>query len=334
MKNEIKTCEFARKGHPDRICDILADSLLDEYLKQDPTSRVAIEVFGCHGIITIGGEITSNANVNIPEIVKQVYHEIGYKDEIGVQVNVVRQSPEISNLADEGAGDSGIITGYATRETKERLPLEVVLAKRIANKLDEDKRLLPDGKVQVTLKSEVDFKIEDVVVSYQAEKNEDEYVKKVVNDIIVNIDNNDRDYNYRLKLVHFKVGGFEADTGLTGRKNILWYGPRIPTGGGAFAGKDPTKVDRSGAYWARKIAIDYLEIEKIEECFVEIAYAIGQNNPISIKINGELKETLITDKNMMGITVSEVIEELNLRQPIYKTASLCGHFGYKGCPWE
>ena len=334
MKNNLRTAEYARIGHPDRVVDILADSLLDEYLKQDPNSRVAIEVFGCHGIITIGGEVTSNANVNIPEIVKSVYKEIGYKDEIGIQVNVAKQSPEISYLANEGAGDSGIVTGYACNETPEMLPTEVVLAKRIANKLDEDRRLLPDGKIQVTIKHERDLKIENIVVSYHAKNNEDAYVKKVVRDIVVNFDNNDRDYNYNLILIHFVVGGFEADTGLSGRKNILWYGPRIPTGGGSFAGKDPTKVDKSGAYLARKIAIEYLEIEKLEECFVEIAYVIGQNNPIDIKINGESKKTLITDKNMTSVMVSDVIKELNLRQPIYKEASLKGHFGYKGCLWE
>lgn len=322
MENNLRTAEYARKGHPDRVCDIIADSLLDEYLKQDPNSRVAIEVFGCHGIITVGGEVTSNANVNIQEIVKQIYHEIGYDDEIGIQVNIAKQSHEISNLADEGAGDSGIVTGYATRETKEKLPLEVVLAKRICSNMDALPFLKPDGKVQVTLK---DNKIDTLVVSVQGLKGVVYNLEKILK------------FNFphrELHLTIFQKGGFEADTGLSGRKNILWYGPRIPTGGGAFAGKDPTKVDRSGAYWARKIAIDYLEIEKIKECFVEIAYVIGQNNPISIKINEELKKTLITDKNMMGTMVSDVIENFKLRQPIYKNASLHGHFGYKGCPWE
>lgn len=320
MKNEIRTCEFARKGHPDRICDILADSLLDEYLKQDPNSRVAIEVFGCHGIITVGGEVTSKANVNIPEIVRQTYHEIGYDDKVGIQVNIAKQSYEISNLANTGAGDSGIITGYATRETKEGLPLEVVLAKRICSNMDALPFLRPDGKVQVTT---VNGKIDTMVVSVQGEKGVTYNLAKIL----------ESNFPHRkLHLTIFQKGGFEADTGLTGRKNILWYGPRIPTGGGSFAGKDPTKVDRSGAYWARKLAIEYLEREKLEECLVEIAYVIGQSNPASIKINGESKETLITD--VMGIMVSDVIKNLNLRQPIYKEASLKGHFGYEGCPWE
>ena len=332
MKNNLKTAEYARKGHPDRVCDIISDAILDKYLEQDPNSRVAIEVFGCHGIITVGGEVTSKAKVNVKKVAKNVYKEIGYKEKVKIKTNIVRQSPEISDLANKGAGDSGIITGYATRETPERLPLEVVLAKRIANKLDEDKRLLPDGKIQVTLKSEAGFKIENVVVSYQAKENKDAYIKKVVNDIILNFDNNDRDYNYNLKLIHFVQGGFEADTGLTGRKNIIWYGPRVPTGGGAFAGKDPTKVDRSGAYLARKIAIEELEKHGYNECFVEMAYVIGKSEPLYVKIERDGGgETYPIDRTL---SVSGAIKELNLRQPIYKEASLKGHFGYNGCPWE
>lgn len=322
----IKTAEYARIGHPDRVCDIISDALLDEYLKQDENSRVAIEVFGCHGIITVGGEITSNANVNISQIVKEVYREIGYKDEIGVQVNIVKQSPEISNLANEGAGDSGIVTGYACNETNEMLPIEVVLAKRIADKLDEDKRLLPDGKVQVTINHESDFNVKNIVVSYQAGENEDTYVKKIVHDIVVNFNDNDRDYNYELNLIQFELGGFDADTGLTGRKNALWYGPRIPIGGGAFAGKDPSKVDRSGAYWARKLAIMHLkERVGIEEVFVELAFAIGKNAPISVRINNETMRTRDT---------SDFIEELDLKKPIYKETSLKGHFGTGKFTWD
>ena len=232
----IKTSEYCRCGHPDRVCDILADSLLDEYLKQDPNSRVAIEVFGCHGIITVGGEVTSKAKVNINQIIKDVYKEIGYNDSIGVQINIASQSPEISNLADDGAGDSGIVTGYACNETKEKLPLEVVLAKKIADKLDKDKKLLPDGKIQVTLKNN---QIKNIVVAYQAKKNEDNYVKKIVNDIIYDFNSDNKDYDYNLKLIHFVVGGFDSDTGLSGRKLVICYGPRIPIGGGNFSGKDP-----------------------------------------------------------------------------------------------
>lgn len=321
-KNQmIRTAEYCKIGHPDRVADILADSLLDEYLKQDSHSRVAIEVFGCHGIITIGGEVTSKADVNVSQIVKDVYKEIGYKDTIGVQANIVSQSPEISNLADEGAGDSGIVTGYACNETAEKLPLEVVLAKKIADALDKEETLLPDGKIQVTLENN---QIKDIVVAYQAKENQDEIVKTIVRGIIFDTDLH---INYQLKLIHFVIGGFDADIGLTGRKNILWYGPRIPTGGGAFAGKDPNKVDRSGAYLARKIAIEELENQNLDECFVELAYVIGKNKPLYLKVNGEN----FTREN---IHVFGVVNNLQLRQPIFKTASMNGHFGYNDCPWE
>lgn len=323
-KNEIRTAEYSRIGHPDRTADILSDALLDEYLKQDSNSRVAIEVFGCHGIITVGGEVTSKANVNVSQVVKDVYKEIGYKDTIGVQVNIVSQSPEISDLADEGAGDSGIVTGYACNETIEKLPLEVMIAKKIADRLDKEKKeekLLPDGKIQVTL---IGNTIKDIVVAYQAEQNEDENVKAIVRSIIFDTDLH---INYTLKLIHFVVGGFDADVGLTGRKNILWYGPRIPTGGGSFAGKCPSKVDRSGAYLARKIAIEELEKQNLDECFVELAYVIGKNKPLYLKINGE-------NCPREDINVSDVLNNLQLRKPIFKKASISGHFGYEGCPWE
>jgi len=324
--NEIRTAEWARCGHPDRVADILADSLLDEYLKQDPNSRVAIEVFGCHGIITVGGEVTSKANVNVSQIVKDVYKEIGYNDSIGVQVNIVKQSPEISDLADEGAGDSGIVTGYACNETKEKLPLEVVLAKRIADKLDEDKILLPDGKIQVTLENGL---IKNVVVAYQAKENEYNYIKTVVDNIIldINLHNEDRLFTYNLEHFHFVIGGFDADVGLSGRKLITPYGPRIPIGGGNFSGKDPSKVDRSGAYLARKIAIEELEKQGLNECFVELAYVIGRNEPLYLKVNGE---NFVRE----NINVSDVLNNLKLRRPIFKNASMKGHFGYLDCPWE
>ena len=317
-QNGIKTVEFARIGHPDRLCDILADSILDEYLKQDPNSRVAIEVFGCHGIITIGGEVTSMANINIPKLVKDTYRELKYEDKIGVQTNIVKQSPEIGTLADDGAGDSGIMIGYACNETPEMLPLEVVTAKKIANILDNDQRLGPDGKIQVTMEGE---KIKTVVMALQTNRTlsikDFGLLKKIMN----------FDEGIEIKVIPFKVGGFEADTGLTGRKNVLWYGPRVQTGGGAFAGKDPTKVDRSAAYMARKLAIDLLKENNLNEVTVELAYIIGENQPIMVSMNGEKIDS-------PDLSVKNIIEKLDLKQPIYREASLNGHFGYRGCPWE
>lgn len=322
---QLKTAEYVRKGHPDRVCDIISDAIVDEYIKQDPDSRVAVDVFGCHGIITVGGEVTSKATINIPRIVKSTYREIGYEDEIGVQANIAKQSSEIEKHADQGAGDSGIVIGYATNETKEMLPLEVVLVKRICLKLDTLPWLKPDGKVQATLKGK---EIEDIVVSVQGNPRKKEELRKILQ--------NDFPHK-KLHLTVYEIGGFEADSGLTGRKNVLWYGPRIPTGGGAFAGKDATKVDRSGAYYARHVAIEALKKHNFEECLVELAFVIGRDEMVMARIKGinkDKKAISVILPGLENIGVSEMIEKLNLKKSIFKQASLNGHFGHKDFSWE
>jgi len=322
---KLRTAEYVRKGHPDRVCDIISDAIVDEYIKQDPDSRVAVDVFGCHGIITVGGEVTSRATINIPRIVKATYKEIGYKDEVGVQVNIVKQSSEIKQHANHGAGDSGIVIGYATNETEEMLPLEVVLVKRICLKLDTIPWLKPDGKVQVTL---VGKEIEDLVVSVQGDQSKKEELRKILQ--------NDFPHK-KLHLIIYEIGGFEADSGLTGRKNVLWYGPRIPTGGGAFAGKDATKIDRSGAYYARHIAIEALKKYGLEECLVELAFIIGRDKMVMARIKGIDKNEKVRNAVLPGlenIGVSRIIEILNLKESIFKQTSLKGHFGHKDFNWE
>ena len=318
----MKTAEYVRRGHPDRVCDILSDAIVDAYLEKDPNSRIAVDVFGCHGILTVGGEVTSNAEIDIGQIVKNTYREIGYEDVIQVVVNIAKQSVEISNLANEGAGDSGICTGYATNETPEMLPLEVVLVKRICDEFDThiDKRFGPDGKTQITLEN---GEIKTVVFSYQViEKDMIEFVKEKITKILKDYLTEDTIWH----LIPFKMGGFNADSGLTGRKNALWYGPRVAIGGGAFAGKDATKVDRSGAYLARSIAINYAK-ELQKEVFVEIVYVIGRNQPLYIKVNGE-------EINSDELSVKKIIEKFELKKPIYKETSLLGHFGTNKFSWD
>jgi len=332
----MRTAEYARKGHPDRVCEIIADSLLDEFIKQDPDSRVAIEVFGAHGILTIGGELTTNAYVDIADVVRKTYQEIGYTEHIGVQINIDMQSPEIKKLADNGAGDSGIVTGYATRETKEMLPLEVVLCKKIADYYDKKNSIEigRDGKIQITLNE--NKIIDTIVISLQ--NGLTLLSKKDIKEEVINlIGEKYIDSKTKWRIVLFDNGGFDADTGLTGRKNVIWYGPRICTGGGAFAGKDMTKIDRSGAYYSRKIAIDVLKDKKfIKECFVEMAFAIGQNTPVHAKVwgihkNGEIIKinTFYLDK----LKTSDMIGMCGNNKPIFKEASLKRHFGYKAL-WE
>ena len=322
---KLKTAEYVRKGHPDRVCDIISDAIVDEHIKQDPNSKVAVDVFGCHGIITVGGEVTSKAIVDIPKVVKSTYQEIGYKDEIGVQVNIVKQSPEIGELANEGAGDSGIVVGYATDETKEMLPLEVVLAKRICLRLDTLPWLKPDGKVQVTLREK---EIENLVVSVQGDQEKAEELRSILQNEFP---------HKELHLTVYEIGGFEADSGLTGRKNVLWYGPKIPTGGGAFAGKDATKVDRSGAYYARYLAIEAIKKYGLKECLVELAFVIGKNKTVMVRVKGidkNEKAINVVFPNLKEVNVSEMIEKLNLKKSIFKETSLKGHFGHKDFSWE
>lgn len=319
----LKTTEYARKGHPDRFCDIASDALVDEFIKQDDQSRIAIDVVGGHNLVYVIGEVSSKGYVDIPKTVKEVYREIGYKDEIGVIVNIVEQSPEIRDLANTGAGDSGIMVGYATRETAERLPLEVVICKRVCDLLDAMPFLGPDGKVQVTIDG---MELKTLVVSVQVKADAD---KESIEMGLANILKEDFPCN-DLRLTIFEKGGFDADSGLTGRKNVLWYGPQVPTGGGSFAGKDSTKVDRSGAYYARKIAIDWLKSHpEDKDAFVKIAFAIGKAEPIMLTINNQLITSFLPE-----ITVARIIKELDLRKPIYKKCSMVGHFGDKSLTWE
>lgn len=314
----MRTAEYCRLGHPDRMADVIADALVDEFIKQDPFSRVAIDVIGGHNTIYVIGEVSTKGYVDVPKVVKEVYQEIGYANNVGVLINIVEQSPEISNLANVGAGDSGIMVGYATRETPEMLPLEVVLCKKICDELDTLQYLEPDGKVQVTLDDKGG--LDTLVVSVQGNP----MYKSALEDLLKH-----KFPCKDLRLIVYSNGGFDADSGLTGRKNVLWYGPQVPTGGGAFAGKDPTKVDRSGAYYARKLAINYLrEHSELKDVLIKISFAIGKNEPLEITIN----DSIIY--HVVGTTVSTILDILELRQPIYKQASLLGHFGNKELSWE
>lgn len=259
----IKTAEFVSPKHPDKMCDVLVDTLLDEYVKKDPASRVALEAVGGHGQITISGEVTSNADVDIVNIVKGL---VGQNYE--VRTFVAKQSRYIGRGVDAGgAGDQGIMMGYATRETKSYMPLEYELARDLCRKIYE--KYPYDGKTQVTVE---DGKAKVVVASFQNTKTPE--LEKLVREII-------RADEYLINPAgEWPVGGFEADSGLSGRKIVIDnYGPEIGVGGGSFSGKDYTKVDRSGAYMARRIAVDYLEKFNAEKVRVKLAYAIGKKDP-------------------------------------------------------
>lgn len=318
----MKTAESVSPMHPDKICDRISDAVLDACLEQDPNSRVAIETMGGHGIITITGELTTEAYVDIRSIVQGI---LG--DKYGVQVNVVRQSPEIAQGVDTGgAGDQGIMIGYATVETQELLPREVVLSRSL-NRYIYD--IYPyDGKTQVTI-DEKTGEVRSVVCSWQGVPAADLQVLVRQWSNAVNIN---KDFKLHANPAgDWDMGGFEADTGLTGRKLAVDnYGPSVPIGGGCFSGKDPSKVDRSAAYMARRIAVDYLKGRNAKEVFVRLAYAIGYSQPVeaTVIIDGKSEPVEGYDLSPNGI-----IEFLNLRQPIYSETAEFGHFG-NGFIWD
>ena len=316
-----RTAESVSPKHPDKLCDRISDAILDAYLAQDPYSRVAAETCGGHGVVFVTGEITSKGDVDIEKIV----HEIA-GPEVEVHTKIVKQSPEIAHGVDTGgAGDQGIMIGYATDETPELLPLEVVLARRLNQFIYADYPY--DGKTQVTLDPEGN--VESIVASFQNVSKED--LTKKVQEFI-----KERGLKGKLELHinpagDWSQGGFDADTGLTGRKLIVDnYGPRVAIGGGCFSGKDATKVDRSAAYIARRIAVDYLKKRGAHEVLVRLAYAIGYAEPLekTVIVDGKAEEIEGYDLTPKGI-----IEYLDLRRPIYAKTAEYGHFG-NGFDWD
>jgi len=320
-----KTAESVSPKHPDKICDQISDAILDAHLAEDPNARVAVDVAGGHGKVFVTGEVTSKAiNVDVAAIVKRLAGDVELIEHIAAQ------SPEIAHGVDTGgAGDQGIMVGYATNETVELLPLEVVLARKLNQTLYE--RWPFDGKTQVTTK---DGKIVSIVASFQHAAQAD--LTEAVIDW-VKWESLAAVGNEEIKLHinpagDWEVGGFDADAGLTGRKLIVDnYGPRIPIGGGAFSGKDPSKVDRSAAYVARKVAIDYLKARGAKEVYVYLAYAIGYDQPLEATVVIDGHEEIVTGYDL---SPNGIIALLDLKRPIYEQTARYGHFGYEGFSWE
>ena len=311
---KIKTCEFVSPKHPDKTCDFIADSLIDEFFNGDPKSRTAIEIMGGHKNISVNGEVTSQADVDIPAIVKRI---VG--DDYNVDVFIAKQSPEIARGVDTGgAGDQGIMIGYAVRETDNFMPLEYELARNLCRQVYE--KYPYDGKVQVTVENN---KPTIVVVSFQ-------------NAISVELEQLTRDLikadEYLINPAgQWHIGGFEADSGLSGRKIIIDnYGPEIGVGGGSFSGKDFTKVDRSSAYMARRIAVDYLVKYNAQMVRTKLAYAIGKKEPVMAvaEVDGKDMEIKGYDLSPRGI-----YEFLKLGEIKWSQTSQWGHFG-RNFPWK
>lgn len=364
--NFLFTSESVTEGHPDKIADQISDAVLDAILEQDPTARVACETLVTTGLAVIAGEITTEARVNYKEIVRQTIHEIGYNDaSFGYDANtcsvmdaVGTQSPDIAQGVNTGgAGDQGLMFGFACNETPELMPLPIQLAHNLTRRLSEARRsgelayLRPDGKSQVTVeyRDGKPFRVDAVVVSTQhadevtTEQLRADVLEKVIK-TTVSAELLDEHTKYHINPTgRFVIGGPMGDAGLTGRKIIVdTYGGYAPHGGGAFSGKDPTKVDRSAAYMARYIAKNIVAAGLADKCTVQLAYAIGVAEPVSVLVDthdtGKVDEGKLAEvvRQNFSLTPQGIIDALDLRRPIYRQTAKFGHFGRTGgeFTWE
>lgn len=372
MSENLYTSESVTEGHPDKMCDLISDSILDEIIRNDPEARVACETCTTTGLIIIMGEITTNSFIDIANIARKTVREIGYTrgkygfdaDTCGVLTSIDEQSPDIamgvnsSVKKSTGAGDQGMMYGYATDETEEYMPLPIVLAHKLAKRLSEVRKnqklsyLRPDGKTQITLqydKKGIPFRVDTVICSAQHDAKvstceiESDIRNHVINQIIPD-ELVDKNTKYFINPTgRFVIGGPHGDSGLTGRKIIVdTYGGFAHHGGGAFSGKDCTKVDRSAAYMARYIAKNVVASGAAKKCEIRLAYSIGVAEPVCIGIDtfgtGNLSDDSIVNriKSEFNLTPDGIIETLNLKRPIYKQTAVYGHFGRLDLelPWE
>ena len=364
MGNYYFTSESVTEGHPDKLCDLISDSIVDTCLKQDKNSRVAVETFVYNNTVTIAGQITSKAELEIETLVRNTIKEVGFDNQqtdmdyrtCKIQVEITKQSPDIALGVDiGGAGDQGMMFGYACDETPEYMPYAIWLAHKLAEELARVRKqgeisyLRPDGKTQVTVEYEADKpkRIEAIVISTQhlesisIEQLRKDVTKKV---ILAIVPKNMMDENTKIYINptgRFVIGGPLGDTGLTGRKIMVdTYGGYARHGGGAFSGKDATKVDRSSAYMLRHIAKNIVANGFAKKCEIQVSYAIGRKEAISIFVNtfgtGMISEEELAKKiqDTFDLTPDGMIAYLNLREPIYTKTTNYGHFGKKDLPWE
>ena len=363
-KNYFLTSESVTKGHPDKVADLISDSILDEYLRKDKNSRVAVETMLSNGKVTVAGQVSSNGQVDIEKVVRDTLKKVGYDDaensmdysKCKIEINITKQSEDIAlGVDDGGAGDQGIIFGYATDETEEYMPYPIILAHKLSKKIDEvrENNILPylksDGKVQVTVEyvNDMPIRIDTILISVQHSKEVEliQLQKEILENVILEtVDPEMLDIETKFYINptgRFVIGGAIADTGLTGRKIIVdTYGGIARHGGGAFSGKDGTKVDRSGAYMLRHIAKNVVANGLARRCEIQMSYGIGINKPISLYIDcfgtNRIAEGLIIKliKERFDLTPQGIINYLKLKEPIYSKTTNYGHFGRKGFTWE
>ena len=364
MKKYYFTSESVTEGHPDKLCDYISDSILDSYLALDKNARVAVETFASGNRITIAGQISANGEVDIEKLVRNKIAEIGYDNEktdidyrtCKIDINITKQSPDIALGVDVGgAGDQGIMFGYACTDTEEYMPYAISMAHKLARRLTEVRKegilnyLRPDGKTQVTVEYEGDIpkRIETILISTQhldgvkQEKLKEDIIREVVNNVVPENMMDKETKIYVNPTGRFVIGGPLGDTGLTGRKIIVdTYGGYSRHGGGCFSGKDPSKVDRSAAYMLRHIAKNLVANGYCSKCEIQIAYAIGMKEPLAIYINtfgtGTKSEEELVDlvKEKFDLTPDGIINYLDLKRPIYEKTTNYGHFGKNDLQWE
>ena len=364
MKKYYFTSESVTEGHPDKLCDYISDTILDEALAQDKYSRVAVETFASANKITIAGQITSNAKLDVEKIVRDRIKEIGYDNAeldidyrtCEIDINITKQSTDIGQGVDiGGAGDQGIMFGYASDETEEYMPFAISMAHKLAKRLTEVRKtgimqyLRPDGKTQVTVEYEGNEvkRIDTILISTQHDADVDmsvlkkEIKEKIINEVIPSKYLDEKTKYFINPTGRFVIGGPLGDTGLTGRKIIVdTYGGYARHGGGAFSGKDATKVDRSAAYMLRHIAKNIVANGYAKKCELQVAYAIGMEQPMSLFIDTFGTNTISEDKILeivnrkFDLTPKGIIEYLGLREPIFTKTTNYGHFGKSELSWE
>ena len=332
--------EIVFRGHPDKVCDQISDALLDEYLKGDKDSRCAIEVCGGKGVIFITGEVTSKSIVDVEKVVNDTLNDIGYYKKYKIINNIGIQSNDIAlgtNKEVGGAGDQGMMFGYACNDNSFYLPTAMMILSELSIKYDElrkkDKRFYADGKAQITGVYDENMKllsIKDFTISYQNTEKEREETDKIIKTICLSICEK---YNIKIEMFlinptgRFEIGGFEGDSGLTGRKIVVdSYQGFAPVGGGAFSGKDPSKVDRSAAYKARNIAVDYLKKYNLRWCQVQLSYAIGIRKPLAIYITSDKGDIDVSGSLYAECEPNNIIEDLDLLNKCYVDTAKYGHF--------
>ena len=364
------TSESVGNGHPDKVCDQISDAILDAVLRDDPQGRVACETFITTGLVIVGGEITTKTYINVQKIVRRVLTDIGYTDHkygfnaatCGVLNAIVGQSPDIAQGVDTGgAGDQGIMIGYACDETPELMPLPIVLAHKLVQRIEEVRKngtlkyLGPDCKSQVTVEYEdgTPKRVDAVVLACQhteeildktgkkiTEEARNEIIKTIATPILGKLTDSQTKY-YVNETGKFVVGGPQSDTGMTGRKIIVdTYGGVVSHGGGAFSGKDPTKVDRSATYMARYVAKNIVAAKLAKKCWVQFSYVIGRADPVSVMTDtfgtGKISEQDLVDlvRKNFDLTPRGIIRDLDLQKPIYQKTAVYGHFGREEFSWE